>query len=482
MEWLDVQAGGLQVAHWQLQDDDTWVVLGGNGSGKSMLARVLCGEQPLDEGTLSGLPEHAQWVSLENQQALYERELDRDETDLTDVPDQGTPVSTLMTEVAPWSAWHDRVVELLGMESILDRGYRLLSSGEGRRVMLARALLVKPDLLILEEPFEGLDQTSHAALMAALGRLAADGQRLLLLVGQRQDMPDWASHIALLDHGRIALAGEADAIRAHPDWLAATELAQSAPPELPPRQSDFQLPGWPADRPLVSLVKGRVVYGDRLQFDHLDWALMPGEHTQIAGPNGCGKSTLLQLVTGDHPQCYANDLTVFGYRRGRGESIWDIKKHIGYVSNDLHRNYRVAGNVLTAVISGLTDSIGLYQAKGEKEADLAHRWLTVVGLGDKARTPLRDLSTGEQRLVLIARALIKQPPLLILDEPTMGLDDLNRFRVLAVVERLLRDGPTTLLFVSHRQDEQLALLRRRLVFEPAEQGWQIRQQDLNEEA
>lgn len=481
MEWLDVQAGGLQVAHWQLQDDDTWVVLGGNGSGKSTLARVLCGEQPLDEGTLSGRPAQVQWVSLERQQALYERELDRDETDLTDIPDQGTTVSTLMAEVAPWSGWHDRVVALLGMAPILDRGYRLLSSGEGRRVMLARALLVKPDLLILEEPFEGLDQASHAALMTALGRLAADGQRLLLLVGQRQDIPDWASHIALLDHGRIALAGDADTIRTHPDWLAATELAQSAPPELPPRQSDFQLPGWPEDRPLVALKQGRVAYGDTLQFEGLDWALMPGEHTQIAGPNGCGKSTLLQLVTGDHPQCYANDLTVFGYRRGRGESIWDIKKHIGYVSNDLHRNYRVAGNVITAVISGLTDSIGLYQATGEKEADLAQRWLTVVGLGDKAQTSLRDLSTGEQRLVLIARALIKQPPLLILDEPTMGLDDLNRFRVLAVIERLLRDGPTTLLFVSHRQDEQLALLRRCLVFEPADQGWQIKQQDLNEE-
>ncbi|MEX1058751.1 MAG: ATP-binding cassette domain-containing protein, partial [Natronospirillum sp.] len=263
---------------------------------------------------------------------------------------------------------------------------------------------------------------------------------------------------------------KAENVENHPDWLAATELMQAEPPALPPRQSEFQLPFWPEGTPLVELKNGRVAYGDSVQFTGVDWSFMPGEHSQIQGPNGCGKSTLLKLITGDHPQCYANDLTVFGHRRGSGESIWDIKKHIGYVSNDLHRDYRVAGNALTAVISGLTDSIGLYQGIGEHEAQLAHQWLHIVGLGHKAQTALRDLSTGEQRLVLIARALIKQPPLLILDEPTMGLDDLNRFRILAVVERILRDGPTTLLFVSHRADEQLALIQRQLVFVPAQDG------------
>lgn len=467
---VDAQAASLHISQWTLGVGETWTVLGGNGSGKSSLARLLAAELPVKSGQVDGLPERVQWVSLERQQALYERELERDETDITDVPDMGTTARELLIEVAPWQSAHEQVVVLLHMADILDRGYRLLSSGEGRKVMLARALLAEPDLLILDEPFEGLDASAHAEFTAALGRLVADGLRLLLLVGHRQDIPQWTTHIGLLDHGRLAVAGPTAEIQQHPDWRAATELVQSAPPVLPPRQSEFQLPRWPDEQPLVELKAGRVAYGDTVQFAGVDWSFMPGEHTQILGPNGSGKSTLLKLVNGDHPQCYANDLTVFGHRRGSGESIWDIKKHIGYVSNDLHRDYRVAGNVLTAVISGLTDSIGVYQPTGEHEANLARQWLALVGLGDQAKTALRDLSTGEQRLVLIARALIKQPPLLILDEPTQGLDDLNRFRVLAVVERILRDGPTTLLFVSHRPDERLTLIQRQLEFVPAADG------------
>ena len=469
----NLRVGPLSIPEWVLAPGEHWAVLGGTGSGKSLLARALCGETTPDAGHLVGLPERVHWLSLEQQQLLYERELYRDETDLTDVPDQGTPVRELLAEVDADPAAIQSAARLLGLSALLDRGYRLLSSGEGRRVMLGRALLEQPDLLLLEEPFDGLDVESHAELTRALGQLAESGLRLVLLVGQRQDIPGWVTHIALLDHGRLALAGPAAEITAHPDWQAATDLIQAPAPVLPPRQSEFQLRNWPAEAPLVRLVNGRVAYGDTVQFEGFDWALMPGEHTQIVGPNGCGKSTLLKLINGDHPQCYANDLTVFGYRRGSGESIWDIKKHLGYVSTDLQRDYRVSGNVVTAVISGLTDSIGLYQATGHDELALARQWLDCVGLADKATRPLRSLSSGEQRLVLIARALIKQPPLLILDEPTLGLDDVNRFRVLAVVERLLREGPTTLLFVSHRQDEQLALIKRQLVFEAAPVGWEI---------
>jgi len=460
----------LHIADWTLTPGDAWVLLGGNGSGKSTLARVLCGELTPTGGTLTDAPNRVHWLSLERQQELYERELYRDDTDLTDQLDPGTPVRTLMEEIAPWSDEHDRLVELLGMATLLDRGYRLLSSGEGRKVMLARAVLARPDLLLLDEPFEGLDPHARQDLLHTLGRLSDEGQWLMLLINQRQDIPDWASHLALIDRHRLMLAGPVAEVTDHPDWQAALHWVQSDDQKLPPRQSDFQLPDWPADEPLVRLRDGRVEYASGRQFQGLDWDLMPGEHTQIVGPNGCGKSTLLNLVSGDHPQCYSNDLTVFGYRRGRGESIWDIKKHLGLVSGHLHRDYRVAGNAITAVVSGMTDSIGVYQSTGEEEARLARQWLDLLGLADKAGHAFRSLSTGEQRLVLIARALIKQPPLLILDEPTQGLDDVNRFRVLAAVERILTDGPTTLLFVSHREDERPALIRRRLTFKPDTTG------------
>lgn len=456
----------LHIADWALTPGDSWVVLGGNGSGKSTLARILCGERAADEGVVHSVPDRVHWLSLERQQELYERELYRDDTDLADQPDPGTSVRTLLEEIAPWSTDHERLVDLLGMRALLERGYRLLSSGEGRKVMLARAVLAQPDLLLLDEPFEGLDTHAREDLQRTLGRLSSEGQWLMLLINQRQDLPDWASHLALLDRHRLMLAGPVTEVVEHPDWQAALHWVHSEDLALPARQSDYQLPDWPDDEPLVRLRDGRVEYGEQTQFSGLNWDLMPGEHTQINGPNGCGKSTLLNLVSGDHPQCYSNDLTVFGYRRGRGESIWDIKKHLGLVSGHLHRDYRVAGNAITAVVSGLTDSIGVYRTTGEEEARLAHQWLDLLGLGDKAGHAFRSLSTGEQRLVLIARALIKQPPLLILDEPTQGLDDINRFRVLAAVDRILRDGPTTLLFVSHREDERPALIQRQLTFTP----------------
>ncbi|WP_108125766.1 ATP-binding cassette domain-containing protein [Saccharospirillum mangrovi] len=460
----------LRLDQWQLEPNQSWVILGGNGSGKSALARLLNGDLPLARGEFRDRPARVHWLSLESQQALYERELYRDETDFSDHLDPGTSVRELLEEIRPWDEAHDRLVALLKLAPLLDRGYRLLSSGEGRKVMLARAVLDRPDLLLLDEPFEGLDRQARLDLIDVLGELANGGQWLMMLIGQRQDVPPWATHLALLDRGQLMLQGTADAVLNHPDWTAALDLSARESFDLPERQSDFQLPDWPADKPLVELHNGRVEYATGVQFEGLDWQLRPGEHTQIHGPNGCGKSTLLSLVSCDHPQCYANNLTVFGYRRGQGESIWDIKKHLGLVSGHLHRDYRVAGNALTAVVSGLTDSIGVYKDTGAHEAQLARQWLDLLGLADKAGEAFKRLSTGEQRLVLIARALIKQPPLLILDEPTQGLDDVNRFRVLAAVERILEAGPTTLLFVSHRDDEQPALIRRHLRFSAEQPG------------
>ncbi|MFY0663171.1 MAG: molybdate ABC transporter ATP-binding protein ModF [Natronospirillum sp.] len=471
MQFSEIKSGVVSIGQWHLAPGDVWTVLGGNGSGKGVLARLLCGELEPESGNIESLPPRVHWLSLEHQQSLYERELYNDDTDFSDQLDPGTSVRDLLLEVcAPWSDQHDTLVRQLSMPHLLARGYRLLSSGEGRKVMLARAVLDAPDLLILDEPYEGLDVDSVRQLSTAVKSLADAGQWVMLMVNQKQDIPDWTTHLAWLDHGRLALQGPYNELREHPDFQAALRFTQVDELTLPERQSEFQLAQWPANKPLVSLQKGRVAYGDQVQFQGVDWELLPGEHTQISGPNGSGKSTLLSLINGDHPQCYANNLTVFGYRRGRGETIWDIKKHLGYVSGHLHRDYRVPGNVITAVVSGLTDSIGVYSATGQHEAELAYQWLALLGLEARAKDTFRDLSTGEQRLVLIARALIKQPPLLILDEPTQGLDDMNRFLVLAAVERILANGPTTLLFVSHRADESPALIRRNLCFTPDNSG------------
>ena len=464
-----VTAGPLFISDWVLAPGQQWAVLGGIASGKSHLSKALC--------TYSA-DLHVEWLSLEQQQAIYERELARDETDLTDVPDPGTSVTDLLLEVCTDIERCTALAQQLGLAELLQRGYRLLSTGEGRRVMLARALLAEPDLLCLEEPFEGLDQASMMHINQVLAHCAQSGQRMVLLLSQRQDIPQWATHWALLVEGHMSVSGPAQQLQHHPSWQAWAEPTSAVGLILPQRQSKFQLPQWPTDQPLVQLRNGQVSHGGEHLFTGLTWSLWSGQHTQLTGPNGCGKSTLLKLITGDHPQCYSNDLSVLGYRRGQGESIWDIKKHLGFMSGDLVRDYRVAGNVLTVVISGLTDSIGVYQPTGAYERDLAMQWLALMGLAEQASRSLRSLSSGEQRLVLLARALIKQPPLLILDEPTTGLDDRHRFRFLQVVEQVLANGPTTLLWVSHRADERVSVLQQQLVFTPAEQGWQIEQRHL----
>ena len=448
--------------NWTLAENESWALLGTNASGKSTIARLLTQELAPSSGTVNTDNKRVEWVSLESQQSLYERELYRDDTDFMDQIDEGTSVKTLLSEICPWGEHSERLCDTLQLRHFLERGYRMLSTGEGRRVMLARALLSQPDLLILDEPFEGLDASSRLELHSVLNDLISQGQTLLLLVNQRADIVSQCSHLALLDKGQLLFTGLMPA-DLEQQWQHLLQVRQHDV-ELPARQSDYQLAHWQQAQPLVELDDGFVQYDETYQFRDFNWRLLPGEHTHIQGPNGCGKSTLLGLVTGDHPQCYRNALTVLGFKRGQGESIWQIKKHLGFVSGNLHRDYRVSGNVLTAVISGLTDSIGVYQAVGDTESQLAMAWLGVIGLEAKWNSPFKSLSMGEQRLVLIARALIKQPPLLILDEPTQGLDDFNRFYVLAIVERILANGPTTLLFVSHRQEESLACIKQRLVF------------------
>jgi molybdate transport system ATP-binding protein len=206
--------------------------------------------------------------------------------------------------------------------------------------------------------------------------------------------------------------------------------------------------------PLVQLKRGRVQYGEQVVFENLDLTVFPGEHTLIEGPNGSGKSSLLEMITGDHPQAYSNDLHLFGRRRGSGETVWQIKSHVGIVSARLHRDYRVSASVEEVLLSGLFDSIGLYVQPEPSQRDKAGAWLDWLELGLSPTDSFRQLSFGQQRLVLVARAAIKVPPLMVMDEPTSGLDAENRARVLELVESLCTQRKSTLLMVTHRDDER----------------------------
>lgn len=407
------------------------VVTGPYGAGKSSAARALA------EGTAGAV-----LLSAETQQAFYEAELAADDSNFQEAVDPGTTVGELLGQEArehPLFA-HFRLAPLW------ERGYRLLSTGEGRKVLLLQAVLGAPSLLVLDDPFEGLDRAAVAELVRAISHVARS-LPVVVVAPRLPFSPEAVREVLVIERQAVAFRGSAAAFLAR---QGETPPARTPPPvEL----GSFY-PPLPPDVVLVELQHGKVSYGEQVVFEGLNFRVAAGEHTLIEGPNGSGKSTLLELFTGDHPQAYSNELHLFGRRRGSGETVWDIKKNIGAVSSRLHRDYRVGGSVEEVLLSGLYDSIGVYQRPEPSHRARALAWLAWLELGLFPDAPFRQLSFGQQRLVLIARAAIKLPPLLVLDEPTAGLDEDNRARALELVESLCTQRKSTVLMVTHRADER----------------------------
>jgi molybdate transport system ATP-binding protein len=411
------------------------VVTGANGSGKSTAARAL------------GARVAGSWLlSAESQQAFYEAQLAADEGNLK----QGVDTSITVRELLGEPGRSHPLFGAFRLEPLWERHYRQLSTGEARKVLLLEAVLRAPALLLLDDPFDGLDRAACPELAQAIVHVA---ERLPVLVvgtfgaGELPFAPASVREVAVIAERRLIFRGPPQAFLAR-DWDHPHN--RTRPP--------VHLGSWyePLDPTvaLVRLVGGHVAYGEQVVLDRLDLSVSAGQHTLIEGPNGSGKSTLLEMITGDHPQGYSNDLHLFGRRRGSGETVWDIKKNVGIVSTRLHRDYRVGGSVEEVLLSGLFDSIGVYQKPTPSDRARARAWLDWLELGLAPHAAFRELSFGQQRLVLIARAAIKVPPLVVMDEPTSGLDADNRLRVLDLVLSLCTQQRSTVLMVTHRADER----------------------------
>ncbi len=454
MHLKNIHTEQLSIKDWHILPGQCWAVIGRNGSGKQLLANLITGKAQLQQGDLSHDFSNIEVLSFEAQQNLYENELKLDDTDFMDRLDQGTSVRELLG----LRAGIPDNLAFLGLDRILERGYRLLSSGEGRKTLLAHAVLRQPDFLILDEPYDSLDIQSRDEMQAFFKHLTEAHQtQLLFLLNNLDEISEWHTHIAIMEKGELISQGTREAMLAD----SAIHALLSFDPET--------LPDWPEDlarqspdSPLVQLSGGKVQYAESVIFEHINLTVNQGDHTLLTGANGSGKSTLLSLITGDHSQCYGNDLHVLGFRRGSGESIWEVKKQIGIVTPDLHRNHRVAGTALHITLSGFFDTIGLYDDPTSSHIAHARQWLALVGLEAHSSTPYKQLSYGEQRLVLIARALVKQPALLILDEPTQGLDEVNRHRIMYFLEHLSSQHRTTIIMASHRLDERLPFFSQHL--------------------
>jgi len=411
------------------------LVTGPNGGGKSTAARALAAR-------VAG-----SWIlSAESQQAFYEAQLAADESNFKQGVDTSSSVGELLGEAGRASP----LLATFRLAPLWTRHYRQLSTGEARKVLLLQAVLRDPPLLILDDPFDGLDRAAYAELAHAIVHVAQHVPVVVAGTFGARDLPFPVAslrEVAVIAEQRLVFRGPPQ------DFLARPSGGPHRRTPPPVALGSWYEPLAPAVA-LVRLVDGHVSYGEQPVFEHLDLTVFAGQHTLIEGPNGSGKSTLLEMITGDHPQAYSNDLHLFGRRRGSGETVWDIKKNIGLVSSRLHRDYRVGGSVEEVLLSGLYDSIGVYQKPEPSHRARAHAWLDWLELGLDPGASFRELSFGQQRLVLIARAAIKVPPLVVMDEPTSGLDADNRQRVLDLVESLCTQHKSTVLMVTHRPDER----------------------------
>ena len=470
---VTLRVGGKWVltgVNWRIAPGQHWVIQGPNGAGKTTLAKALLGEVAVVRGRVERSPSGNKasgpvmaMVSPEQVHRWHQREQLLSEmrhfSGRVDEATSGLQIlggefgsEGLGSMPEPESG---AVPELPGLTHLLAKPLEALSSGEIRKLLLARALCRDPQMLILDEPFNNLDAASCADLSAVMQHLMARGVQLILITHHTRDVPPGFTHYLRLEQGRVAAKGPLAMDR----WQADPK---SGPAESANARPQGTQPGEP---PLVDMQDVCVRYGKTLVLDHICWSVGPGEHWALIGPNGAGKTTLLKLITGDQLQGYANRISLFGHQKGGGESVWQIKKHIGHVSDELHARYQTKVTSRDVISSGFFDSVGLYRRCTEKQKQTVDSWIASLDLVPLAGERFDRLSFGQQRLILIARAMVKNPLLLILDEPCSGLDKTHRRKVLDLVESLAAGGTTQLLFVTHRQEELPACITHRLYLE-----------------
>ncbi len=452
----------LIIPHLSLKQGQSLLVLGDNASGKSVLAQILTGDISNYQGKVV-LTEQFTTLSFELESQTLEQDRLNDRSDLMEVGlDNGRTAREIIIGDKSFSPKDfDDVIALLSIKKLLEKPFKILSTGEVRKVLLARALMLNPKIMLLDEPYAGLDIASQVHLSAILNTLVAKGVSIVLFDFYHQSLPSSIENIVYLKQGRIVLSGKRKEIISTEQWQELNASHYSLPHYLP---DCLQYDYLDKEKPLVSVNNVSVSFDQKPIFNSLNWQFEQGQHWRIIGPNGCGKSTLLAMISGDSPKAYGKDIHLFGVKRGSGESIWDIKRHYGLVSAQLHRDYHVSATLIQVIISGFFDSIGLYQRPSRQQVNIAREWLVLIGLEQHENIFFNQLSYGEQRLVLIARAVVKLPIILILDEPCQGLDNHNRDKVLALMDYIAANSKTHLLFVSHDRRDQLKCISHELEF------------------
>jgi len=481
-----------------INENECIAILGGNGSGKSILADIITEKHPLLHcpveydfspcflknnydnikhitfidvyGTKEGTYYYQQrWNQTEiesyptvknlltNEFEIFENRLNSDKhlsnTDRNKI-------------IIERNNAFQKLYDLFGIDTIENKRIVMLSSGEQRKFQLAKCLISNPRLLVIDNPFVGLDNTSRRQLYKMLELIVNETKTLLILVVSRtDDVPEFVTHIIETDNMNVSPKYKKS------DWDSSKHCKPNKVLEASTEKTILDLPYSIDDEleriipnnPIIDFKDVTIKYGNRTILQNLNFTVKNCEHWALCGKNGSGKSTLLSVIFADNPQAYSNNIYLFGRKRGTGESIWDIKKNIGYVSPEMHRAYLRNIKSISVVASGLRDTIGLYLKPKQEQMNICRFWLKVFGMEKYADTDFMKLSSGEQRLVLLARAFVKDPYLLILDEPLHGLDDKNRQLVKDVINVFLKRHNKTLIMVSHYDEDFPDIIDHKLV-------------------
>lgn len=425
----------LDIGHHQ-----QWAITGNSGSGKTTLANAITGKI-FYNGTIEYqrnlhialVEQQHHFKNLSNTSDFYYQQrfnsFDAEDT---------ISVKEALSSIKATNKW----IDLLHLIPLLEKPLIQLSNGENKRLQLAKALSANPQLLILDNPFIGLDAEGRQTLHTILNAIIKEGIHILLITSAIE-LPACITNIAVLEKGEITLQGEKEVYRQqerNKNNISTTAINEIK--KLPP-------PSFINFTTAVKMKDVNIQYGNKKILQHINWEVKKGECWSVNGPNGAGKSTLLSLINADNPQAYANEIYLFDKRRGSGESIWDIKKQIGYVSPELHLFFEQHNTCFEVIASGLFDTIGLFRQLSMEQQSKTKNWISILQLEKLKYKPMFQLSNSEQRMVLLARALVKNPPLLILDEPCQGLDEEQTLYFTQLVNEICKQLGTTLIYVSH---------------------------------
>ncbi|WP_316805143.1 ATP-binding cassette domain-containing protein [Pedobacter nototheniae] len=456
----------LKDLYWEINIFENWVLSGESGSGKTSLAKAIVGlvaaqgSVEINYDPLSKLPAEVlfveSWYQFKNlegvanfyyQQRYTSQQAKETLTVHAELVAYGKEKGLHFDEVEP-------ILEALGFATFASSQLIELSSGEHKKLQLVKALWLKPQLLIIDQPYTGLDAASRKNLNILLDQVAKEGVQLLLICND-SELPTVVTRFAMIKDGQVVTSDSRS--------VAAVGVEKHNK-EIP----DFlkESPVYSSDN-IVKMVDVNISYGDKQVLKNINWEVKSSEKWLLQGHNGSGKSTLLSLVNGDHPQSYANELYLFGNKRGSGESIWDIKQHIGLISPEFHWYFDATSTVWQSIASGFYDTVGLFQQLPYSKSAQVDELIEYFGLTEIKNELLNALPLGKQRLVLLARTIIKNPELLILDEPCQGLDHQQTQHFNHLVDELCSNG-MTLIYVGHFESQLPTCIQKRIRLEKGE--------------